>query len=132
MLSIVIWFIVSLLVLWLTTMIVLWRKQSKGDILTVINPLIEKSVRNSRRFWFLILRGINNIRAYITNLITKLFFIVFPNAKRAFEKKDELTGLEQGPSSYFLMSISEGSPVESKIVKQTGVIKKNGRKSKNV
>lgn len=131
MISLVIWFIISLLVLWLTTMVILWRKQSKSDVLKAINPLVEKGVRSSRRLWFLILRGISRFRSYLTKLITKLFFMIFPNARAAFEKKDELTGLEQGPSSYFLMSISEGLQ-ETQDSKPVETPKKHGRKSKNV
>ena len=132
MFSLFIWFIISLLVLWLVVMIILWRKQVGGDVLREINPLIKSGVRGTRRIWFLILRGINTVRSYFTRVIAKLFFWVFPNAKEAFEKKDELAGLEQGPSSYFLMSISEGLPTQAEKEKVAKKEKRHGRKIKNV
>ncbi|MEK7227739.1 MAG: hypothetical protein AAB681_00080 [Patescibacteria group bacterium] len=109
MISLVVWFIVSLLVLWLIVMALLWRKENQphGDVLTEIKPLVNKSRSGIRRMWFLILRTINRARAYMTMQITKLFFMIFPSARAAFEKKDVNTIVEQGPSSDFLVSISK-------------------------
>lgn len=114
--TLVVWFLVSLIALWLFAMLTLWNTQTKQttDMIEELRPVATKSLRTLRRFWFLVLRGVATIRAAATTLITKLFFTIFPNAKKAFEKKDELTGLQQGPSSYFLMSISEGKELPGK------------------
>lgn len=109
MTSLIIWFIISIIVLWLVVMAVLWRKEREPheDVLTEIKPLVDKSKRGVRRVWFLILREINKVRDYLTRQITKLFFMIFPKAKAAFEKKDVASIVEQGPSSDFLITIAK-------------------------
>jgi hypothetical protein len=116
MITLVVSLFISLLILWLVAMLMLWRKegQQTETLVEELNPLVSKSVRTVRRTWFLFLRGVNNVRDFLTTLIIKLFFTLFPKAQKAFEKKDELTGLQQGPSSYFLMSISEGKELSEK------------------
>lgn len=47
------------------------------------------------------------------------FVTVFPKSAPAFVKKDELTGLEQGPSSYFLKSISVPGKIPQKRLPKT-------------
>lgn len=128
MLSLAIWFIVLLVAVWLLTMVILWKthESRSEDYVSVVHPLIKKSMQVARRIWFTLLRAITAARIFSTRIITKLFFAIFPNARKAFEQKDELTGLEQGPSSYFLMSISEG---KEEVVSQE---KKSRRKRKNV
>ena len=87
----------------------IWRKntQQENTVTEVLNPVYRKSIRSVRRIWFFVLRILRKIRSWIEKIATKIFFAIFPNARKAFEKKDELTGLEHGPSSYFLMSVSE-------------------------
>ncbi len=125
MASLIIWFIVSLLFLWLVVMLFLWRKerQPHEDVIGEIKPLVDKSKRGLRLVWFLILRKINTVRAYITKLIIKLFFKLFPSAKTAFEKKDVNAIVEQGPSSNFLISIAKDINTRDR---------KDRRKHKNV
>ncbi len=132
MISLVIWFIVSLIILWLIVMAVLWRKQEQADVLKEIDPLVKRGVRGGRRIWFLVLRMVDKLRFYTARLVAKLFFRIFPKARAAFKNKEELAGLEQGPSSYFLMSISEGLPGQSGKEKLSRQAKKHGRKAKNV
>lgn len=97
-------------------MLMIWRKegQQTETLAEELDPIVTKGARTIRRTWFLFLRGVNAVRAFLTVLITKTFFALFPKAQKAFEKKDELTGLQQGPSSYFLMSISEGKEFSQK------------------
>lgn len=116
MTTFVVSFIISLLILWLVAMLMLWRKegQQTETLADELNPLVSKGARTARRTWFLFLRGVRKAQDFLTLIITKLFFTLFPKAKKAFEKKDELTGLQQGPSSYFLMSISEGKELPEK------------------
>jgi hypothetical protein len=89
-------------------------------------PMYEKGVRLARRVWFKFLRNVNILRDQLTKAAARIFFWIFPKARKAFETKDELTGLEHGPSSYFLMSVSESKKEFEKDVK------KNRRNRKNV
>jgi hypothetical protein len=41
------------------------------------------------------------------NKVRKAFIFIFPKSKTAFIKQDTLIGLEHGPSSYFLASLSK-------------------------
>lgn len=86
----------------------IWRKQhhESESLSEITTPLYNKSSRVLRKIWFAVLRAIGVARAWMTRLATKAFFAIFPSARKAFEKKDELTGLEHGPSSYFLKSIT--------------------------
>lgn len=93
-------------------------------------PVYEKGARLVRRGWFKLLRNINILREQLTKVAARIFFWIFPKARKAFEKKDELTGLDHGPSSYFLMSVSE-SKKEFENIHQI-IVKKNRRNRKNV
>ncbi len=126
---IVVWFLFSILALWLFVMFLIWKKQENKDVIKDINPVVEKTTRLVRRSWFLLLLGLNKLRLFITKIIAKIFFAIFPKAKTAFEPKNDLTGLEQGPSSYFLMSISEEKDKKNQALE---IPKKTRRKIKNV
>ncbi|HRH25157.1 MAG TPA: hypothetical protein PLQ20_02370 [Candidatus Paceibacterota bacterium] len=115
--------IISLLVLWLLVMFLIFRETHKKETNIEIKQISNKYIRESRKFWFLFLRGVSYLRDFTTKIIAKIFFYIFPKAKTVFEKKDELAGLEHGPSSFFLMSISED---------KTKPQKKARRKTKNV
>jgi hypothetical protein len=107
----------------------LWKENNKQQNIESISEIVpiyyDKGSRFMRRAWFGVLRLLSKLGDIATLIATKVFFALFPKAKKAFENKDELTGLEQGPSSYFLMSISEE-------VSANKVTKKTRRKSKNV
>lgn len=90
-----------------------------------ISEFATKMVRLIRRGWYASLRGILIGLKTVVFLLAKLFFFVFPNAKKAFEEKDELTGLTNGPSSYFLMSVSEYKEEVKKTPARRGRNKKN-------
>lgn len=131
MLPLVICLIISLILLWLLVMYGVWRINTRQTehLLTpeeAIAPIYEKSARLIRRIWFKFLRNINVLREKLTDLMAKIFFWIFPKARKAFEVKDELIGLEHGPSSYFLMSVSESKKDFEKVEK------KNRRNRKNV
>lgn len=128
MTTLVVLFILSLILLWGLSIYALWKKNKQQDLdpLTELTPLYNKTSRVLRRGWFATLRAITKAREGATIVATKIFFAIFPNARRAFEKKDELTGLEQGPSSYFLKSIS---PEKDELREER---KRNRRKRKNV
>jgi hypothetical protein len=129
MITLVVLLILSIILLWLLVMYAVWKQKNKHQEVNSISEIVpqyySKSSRFLRRLWFGILRLVSKLGDITTIFATKVFFGIFPKAKRAFEKKDELTGLEQGPSSYFLMSITEE-------VAANKVAKKTRRKSKNV
>jgi hypothetical protein len=130
MLSLVVYFILSIILLWLLVMYNAWRKSTETqqepvlDAVEILNPVYKKSIRFFRHVWFFILRILKKIRSWIEKIATKIFFAIFPNARKAFEKKDELTGLEHGPSSYFLMSVSGYKDEFKKSIKK---IRRNGK-----
>lgn len=130
MITLVVLFILSIIMLWLLVMYGVWKKNAKQetvpDALEAITPVYNKSTRLLRRAWFTVLRYTRKIRLFFEKILIKVFFAVFPDARKAFEKKDELTGLEHGPSSYFLMSVSES---KAELLNQT---KKSRRNKKNV
>lgn len=111
MVTLIILLIISVIILWLTIMYGIWRKDTNEQITPsveeVLTPAYQRSTRLLRRGWFKLLRSFEYLQKKSEKIFLKIFFTVFPNAKKAFEKKDELTGLEHGPSSYFLMSVSE-------------------------
>ncbi len=112
MLSLVICLLVSLILLWLLIMYGIWRNNIKQtqEVRTpeeALAPVYQKSARLARRGWFKFLRAVDRLQDKLTNIAARIFFWIFPKARKAFENKDALTGLEHGPSSYFLMSVSE-------------------------
>lgn len=127
-----IWYIVSivilLLALWLTTMIALWNN-TKGAYQDPaeeqLNVVTTKTVRLIRRGWYATLLAIIMALKKIASYIARGFFTLFPKAQKAFEKKNELTGLTDGPSSYFLMSVSEYKEDLKKVPAKHGRNKKN-------
>ncbi len=134
MITLVVMLIISLIVLWLLVMYGVWKKNAKQesvpDAIEALAPVYNKGTRLIRRGWFFVLRYLSVFRAFLEKVITKAFFAIFPNARKAFEKKDELTGLEHGPSSYFLMSVSEYKAEFQNEQKTTE--KKSRRNKKNV
>lgn len=105
-----IFFIVILILAWVTLMGVWWQKEHKGE-----NPLSSETIvtygefcaRLARRGWYRCTFYFEKALSWSTRKLSKGFFILFPGAVPAFQKKDELAGFKHGPSSFFLKSISE-------------------------
>lgn len=102
---------VLILGLWLLSMFAWWKKESG-----IVFPLLrfssifmyqDKTARLARRAGYGGMLYLKQSFFWAMKKMSKLFYAVFPNAERAFTEKDELVGLKQGPSSYFLMSLSE-------------------------
>lgn len=108
----------------------IWKRDAKDQLTSSVGefltPAYQRSTRLLRRGWFTLLRSLQYLQKKLEILFSKVFFLIFPNARKAFEKKDELTGLEHGPSSYFLASVSEYKEDLEKAPK------KNRRNKKNV
>ncbi len=112
MITVVAFITLGLIVLtWLYSMYASW-KVTTGAPLPVAQtaPLlaqVDKGVRLSRRGWYSALARLKQALAWGTSRAQKAFLKVFPKAAPAFAKRDILTGLTHGPSSYFLKSISK-------------------------
>lgn len=128
MTSLLIKLLISLVLIWLLVMYNIWREEMKIKIAEEykVLPIVNKLRRVLRRFWFAILRVLSKLKDRVTFLATKLFFKIFPGAKKVFEPKDKLIGLDHGPSSYFLKSLSNEKDPKSNEPKP------DRRKSKNV
>lgn len=107
-----------ILVTWLYTSYLSY-KISKG---TTFEP-IERSLfvgkwtqvlRLVRRGWYSVNMEGKHLLLWSGKRAENAFVAVFPKSADAFAKKDELTGLHTGPSSYFLKSISNQPPKPSR------------------
>lgn len=116
-----------LLLLWLTLMFMWWRKEkSLHDPLAtdVALTYLEKCVRLARRGLYASEMYAKEAGTWSGKKVSRAFFSLFPGAASAFAKRDELVGLHSGPSSFFLLSISE--------TQKTAPVKKSGSRKKIV
>lgn len=102
---------------WFIIMLVWWqeeraKKEARLEEITLV--YYEKISRFARRGWYACERYSSQIGVWIGEKAQKVFFRIFPDARDAFSKKDPLAGLHHGPSSFFLLSISETKKVPSK------------------
>ncbi len=101
------------LALWLTTM-ALWRQAEQGqEVKTIKQQDVigqwNKAKRLARRSWYGGLRYSKQATHWGNTKVRKAFIAIFPRSQAAFIHPDPLTGLQHGPSSYFLASISKPS-----------------------
>ncbi|HTH93450.1 MAG TPA: hypothetical protein VL576_03160 [Candidatus Paceibacterota bacterium] len=102
---------VLLIALWLSTMALWWQTEEglerktlkRGDVVRHWN----KTARLARRSWYESIRYSKKAAVWGNKKAKTVFTTVFPRAKAAFAEQDLLTGLEHGPSSYFLASLSK-------------------------
>ncbi|MCC6198759.1 hypothetical protein IT401_00905 [Candidatus Nomurabacteria bacterium] len=90
----------------------LWWKKDQGvpeTPLTLADAQrsAEQGARLARRGWYQAQIQTQKAASWVQQKAGRAFFTIFPDAKEAFTKKDELAGFSHGPSSYFLRSISE-------------------------
>jgi len=103
--------------LWLTLMFMWWRQEqgtSEQLATTAALAYSQKSIRLGRRGWYHLAMRAKTLGALLNRLAARIFFTLFPSAQPAFAKRDALAGLSQGPSSFFLMSISQEQKVPKK------------------
>lgn len=94
-------------------MLLWWHQEQQNEHITldrVALKHIEKIMRITRRSYYASILYSHRAFTFSNKTIAKAFIHVFPKASRAFQKHDVLTGLETGPSSYFLHSISSTKP----------------------
>lgn len=91
--------LVSAILLWISSMILWWQEETKVEVET-INVHLSKQTGRIARYGR---RGY-----YIVVLYTKKFIaLYFPSIYKTMNKPNPTAGLEHGPTSYFLHSLSE-------------------------
>lgn len=100
---------ILLIALWISTMALWWHNEQgrtaplePRDVIKQVN----KAVRLGRRSWYGTLRYGKRAASWSEKKAGTAFIAVFPKSRSAFANKDAMTGLEHGPSSYFLASLS--------------------------
>ncbi len=112
-LTLVIILIVLIVALWISAMLLWWRSEQvvpikpikSDDVVNVWN----KATRLMRRSWYSGVRYSKQGALWGNKKARNAFITLFPKSKPAFIEKDMLTGLEHGPSSYFLANLSPAS-----------------------
>lgn len=104
---------VLLIALWISAMALWWHTEQ--GVASVLKPKDvihqwNKAVRLGRRSWYRTVRYSKQATLWSNNKVRKAFIFIFPKSKTAFIKQDALIGLEHGPSSYFLASLSKPTP----------------------
>lgn len=102
---------VLIITLWISVMLLWWRSEQQqpaktikpGDVIRSWN----KAARLARRSWYGGMRYTTQVTAWGSNKVRTAFIAVFPKSKPAFVKQNPLTGLEHGPSSYFLANLTK-------------------------
>jgi hypothetical protein len=103
--------VVLIIALWISTMALWWKHEQgqvtktikRGDVIHAWN----KAARIARRSWYEGQRYGRKAALWGKRNATNTFIKVFPKSKSAFVTQDPLTGLEHGPSSYFLANLSK-------------------------
>lgn len=101
---------VLVILLWVTIMFIWWQKEKHAKESLATDALITyayKGTRLARRGLYAGEMYARSFGTWTGEKMANLFFKLFPSAVPAFAKKDELVGLSHGPSSFFLLSISE-------------------------
>ena len=100
-----------ILVTWIFSMYVSW-KATQGVPLALVQsaPFLarwDKGMRMTRRRWYGATRMTREAFTWSNKKASAVFVKFFPKSAPVFVKRDMLTGLTQGPSSYFLKTISK-------------------------
>jgi uncharacterized protein YpmB len=103
--------IVLLIALWISAMLLWWRSEQEKPIKTIKRRDVihtwNKAARAARKSWYGGVRYSKQAALWGNKKARNAFVSLFPKSKSAFENKDMLTGLEHGPSSYFLANLSK-------------------------
>ena len=102
--------------LWISVMALWWHNEQGHATLPVNRTEVirqwNKAVRLGRRSWYGTLRYGKQATLWGNKKASTVFVAIFPKSKPAFVEKDLLTGLEHGPSSYFLANLSKATPIK--------------------
>jgi hypothetical protein len=99
-----------IVVTWGYAMFVYWQV-SQGTPLALVEskPFVarwQQSLRLTRRGWYSTSVYSKQVLLWTNQKISALFVRLFPTSAPVFVKRDMLTGLTHGPSSFFLKTIS--------------------------
>ena len=100
---------VLIVALWISVMALWWRHEQGHTEALEREDVIkqwDKATRLMRRSWYTTLRYSKQVTLWGNKKISNAFVAIFPRSRPAFTDQDILTGLEHGPSSYFLASLS--------------------------
>ncbi len=103
--------------LWLATMLLWWHEGTHAEqttLDTVALKQVERVIRLTRRSYYAGMLYSARAFNWGNKSMGRAFVHVFPKAAPAFQKHDMLAGLEDGPSSYFLHSISSSKEGQKK------------------
>lgn len=109
--------IAALVFFWFTAMLLWWHEEQENTHATlddVAMKQIERIIRLTRRSYYASMLYSNYAVTWGNKNFGRAFVHIFPKAGPAFQKYDALVGLEDGPSSYFLHSISPAKGGASK------------------
>lgn len=108
---------VALILAWVSALYIEWRV-SEQKALPWLGPRtladLDLWMRYMRRARYGTERGIEQGLQAIRTTSKHTFTFFFPSAKQAFKENHPLTGLESGPSSYFLLEISADAKANTK------------------
>ena len=112
-----------ILLTWIYSMYVSWKiAQGVPPLLLEAAPFVARwaqLARLTRRGWYKGMFKTEQVLSWSTTHIKNVFVKIFPNSAPVFTKRDAMTGLTQGPSSYFLKSISTSRKPGNKRLNKT-------------
>ncbi len=119
MIPFIVLIVLSILTIWGTTLYLWWREETGTPVQSLTVPTITRKIdhlaRIGRRGWYTVCRVVDMLLHKIGSSIIKTILRIAPRLTPAFTQKDVLTGLKHGPSSYFLMTISEKKAPNKKV-----------------
>lgn len=108
---------VALILAWVSALYIEWRA-SEQKALPWLGPRtladLDLWMRYMRRARYGTERGIEQGLRAVRGASKQTLMFLFPNSKGAFKENHPLTGLESGPSSYFLLEISADAKANAK------------------
>lgn len=109
--------IVLIVLFWLSVML-LWWHESEAHAHPTLDRValkqVDKVIRLTRRSYYAGELYSRRVFNWGNSSLGRAFVRIFPQSAPLFQKHDVLTGLENGPSSYFLHSISHSKDEDGK------------------
>lgn len=112
--SIFVVLLVLVVTTWIYTIYLSWKHRSGATYTPITESMVTARtgqwVRLTRRGWYSTRMSAKRALLWIGARTQRLITTLFPKSAAAFAKHDVLTGLQTGPSSYFLKQISPTRP----------------------
>lgn len=87
-----------------------WRQAAGLPTVTItatLDQILLGLIRLARKGYFGVLWCSTKVWGWVSRKVQAFFLVLFPKAQSAFTEKNVLTGLSDGPLSYYLKSISD-------------------------